>query len=101
MLLGITLLAFSSFAYSNSTLIKERGCLSCHKTEKKFIGPPLKAIAIRYSNENIQYVKKILTERIQNGSKGHWGNLPMPAQVKVTEEEIEKLIMWILKLSVE
>ena len=38
----------------------------------------------------------ILFQSIKNGASGTWGIIPMPAQTNLADDEIERLVTWIL-----
>ena len=78
---------------ANETLAKEKGCLACHKTDAKLIGPSYKDVANKYSVGDANK----LANKIKDGGKGVWGAIPMPPN-KVTEQEAKELATWILKL---
>ncbi|UOF93562.1 MAG: c-type cytochrome [Bordetella sp.] len=82
---------------ANLILAKNKNCMTCHKIDKKYIGPPFNAISARYLNkeENVIY----LMQKIKKGSQGSWGAIPMPAQTNITKEESKELAIWILKFS--
>lgn len=85
--------AASTPAMADEALLKSKGCLACHKTDAKLIGPAYKEVAAKYAASDVDKV----AGSIQNGSKGAWGAVPMPAN-KVTPEEAKKLATWILSL---
>ena len=70
-----------------------KGCLACHKTDAKLIGPSYKEVAAKYSASDVD----MLAEKVQKGGKGVWGAIPMTPN-KVTPEEAKQLVTWILSL---
>ncbi|TWP25185.1 c-type cytochrome [Apibacter muscae] len=74
--------------------IENSDCLSCHKENAKLIGPSFKEIADRYSNKDID----VLTDRIINGGKGNWGDIPMQEHPNLSKEEAKIMIEYILSL---
>ena len=78
---------------ASEALAKEKGCLACHKTDAKLIGPAYKDVANKYT---VGDVDKLAT-KIKDGGKGVWGAIPMPPN-KVTEKEAKELATWILGL---
>jgi cytochrome c len=40
----------------------------------------------------------MLIQSIRNGSVGKWGELPMPAQSKMSDVDLKKLAIWILSI---
>lgn len=77
-------------------LAEKNNCMSCHKVNRKVVGPGLIHIAERYdeSPETINY----LVQSIREGSSGKWGPVPMPKQVQVSPNDARALVRWILSL---
>lgn len=79
------------------SLAQTNNCLSCHRVERKVVGPAFAAIAERFANspDAVDY----LAHSIINGSRGRWGPVPMPKQAHVSESDARILAKWILSLS--
>jgi len=94
----ISTLAFANPAdsqnYIAQELAKKNACLSCHAVNKKIIGPPFSEIAKKYRNNPT--ASTYLISRVRNGGSGVWGVVAMPANRKVDERELEKIIQWVL-----
>jgi cytochrome c len=75
--------------------IRMSNCFNCHNFDSKLIGPSFKEISKRYpaTPSNIGLVVKHTKE----GSKGVWGKVGMPAHPELTKEEIQNMVVWILK----
>lgn len=78
-------------------LAQASNCLSCHKVDRKVVGPAFSAIAERFAGnpEAVDY----LAQSILNGSSGHWGPVPMPRQAHVSPKDARALAQWILSLN--
>ncbi len=76
-------------------LMAKYNCQSCHSTDKALAGPSLREIAKRYASD--PNAPEELEERIVNGTSGAWGPTAMPP-VKVPEEDLKRLVEWILSL---
>ena len=85
--------AVSTPAMASDALAKAKGCLACHKTDAKLVGPSYKEVAAKYSAGDVGK----LADKIQKGGKGVWGAVPMPPN-KVTPEEAKQLATWVLSL---
>ncbi|SEP08429.1 c-type cytochrome [Nitrosovibrio sp. Nv6] len=83
-------------AQANPDLAKKSGCLNCHTVDKKLVGPALKDIAAKYKGD----AKAVdsLAVKVQKGSQGVWGPVPMPPNAKVNEADAKALVQWILTL---
>jgi cytochrome c len=76
------------------TLAKDSGCLSCHAMAEKIVGPAYQAVATKYAQD--KEAVATLVASIQNGSKGKWGRIPMPAHREIPSADLEMLVRWIL-----
>jgi cytochrome c len=75
-------------------LARQHNCLSCHAPNKKLIGPSFKDIATRYRDN--PSAPKYLHSRARNGGSGVWGVVAMPANKKISDADLEKIIHWVL-----
>jgi cytochrome c551/c552 len=72
------------------------GCLACHNTTTRIVGPSYREIAIKYKSDPAAAAK--IDEQIQKGGSGKWGPIIMPPFPQVTRAETRLLIDWILAL---
>lgn len=77
------------------TLMKKSDCFTCHQFKTRLIGPSVKEIAERYSEDREQWPQ--VAQRIRYGSNGIWGDAIMPAHPEVTAESAGKILDWILR----
>lgn len=91
-LLAATGLLAGSAAASDE-LAKAKNCTTCHAIDKKIVGPSYKDVAAKRGTD--KGAEAALAARIKGGSKGEWGNVPMPAN-NVTEAEAATLAKWVL-----
>lgn len=77
-----------------SALARAKGCLACHSVDKKIVGPALKDIAAKYKGDAA--AAKSLAGKVKTGSKGVWGPIPMPPNAALSDDEINKLVGWVL-----
>lgn len=75
-------------------LAKASGCYSCHATAEKVVGPAFSDVAAKYKDE--KDAAAALAQSIQNGSKGKWGRIPMPAHPSLSAADIKTLSTWVL-----
>ena len=87
-------LVAASPAHANLDLAKKNNCLSCHAVDKKMVGPAFIDISKKYAGE--KDAAKMLAARIKGGSKGVWGQIPMPPNANVKDADAEALAKWIL-----
>lgn len=80
-------------------LARENVCLGCHQVDARRVGPPFRAIGERYAGKGEDAANAAyLAQAIQQGSRGKWGALTMPAQPQVDDDEARQLAEWILTL---
>lgn len=82
-------------------LAKQNGCLACHKIETKLVGPAWRDVSNRYKDD--PDAKTRLIAKVKTGGKGNWtkvtGGIPMPPNSpRVSDEDIEKLVTFVLSL---
>ena len=73
-------------AYAQEDLAKASGCLNCHATDTKKVGPSFKDISAKYKGQAGAEAK--LVGELTSG-KGH------PA-VKAKPDDVTKLVKWVL-----
>jgi len=94
--------AISGQASADLALAKKSGCLACHSVEKKVVGPAWKDVAAKYKGD--AGAKAALIAKVKKGGKGNWtkvtGGAPMPPySPRVKDEDIEKLVSFVLGLA--
>lgn len=83
-------------ANADLALATQNNCTACHQLEIKTVGPALKDVAAKYADD--EGAANRLAGKIKNGSSGVWGQIPMPPNVNVSEENAKILAEWILTL---
>src|SRR5512147_3283452 len=84
----------SAPAMADEALAKQKNCLACHATDKKLVGPSYKDVAAKYKGDKDAAAK--LAKKIREGGVGVWGQVPMPANPQVNEQEAASLAKWVL-----
>ncbi len=109
----ISLLAYSlvlsagiALSADMPSLVKSKGCTSCHDVSKSKVGPPFKVIAKEYKGKSDAV--QTLVQSMTGGSVGKWQGLAQKYGISVTafymprqpvsKEEAEKIARWILSL---
>ena len=82
-------------ASADEELAKKSNCLACHKVDAKLVGPSYKEIAAKYSGADAATVD-MLVEKVMKGGVGTWGQIPMPPNPLVKEEDAKTLVEWVL-----
>jgi cytochrome c len=83
-------------ALANEELAKKNACTACHAIDKKLVGPAYKDVAAKYKGDKGAEAK--LIEKVKKGGSGVWGQVPMPPNTNVKDEDVKTLVKWILSL---
>lgn len=92
--LALGLLVSIGQAVADEAAAKANGCMACHALDKKLVGPAYKSIANKYAGDAAAADK--LEKEVRTGSKGVWGPTPMPPQTRISDADLEKVVVWIL-----
>ena len=87
------LFAQNALAADPAKLAQAKGCMACHQTDKKVVGPAYKDVAKKYAGQ--AGAADMLAAKIQKGGSGVWGTVPMPPN-NVTPAEAKELATWVL-----
>ncbi|MDT8363465.1 MAG: c-type cytochrome [Nitrosomonas sp.] len=91
----VALLA-AGVAQASAELAGKNNCTACHQVAIKTVGPALKDVAAKYAG--VDGAADQLASKIKNGSSGVWGNIPMPPNVNVSDDDAKTLAEWVLSL---
>lgn len=78
-------------------LIEAKQCLACHQVDANSVGPSYLNVAMRYRDDPAAL--KNLQKKLSTGGAGAWGEIPMPPQAAVNEQESAEILQAILGLS--
>ena len=81
---------------ASEELAQSSNCLSCHAVDGKLIGPSLVEIAAKYKDQD--GAAEMLADKVKNGGSGVWGQIPMPPNPMVSDDDVTTLVDWILSL---
>ena len=81
---------------SGTAMMQKDGCSACHAVDKKIVGPAYQDVAAKYQNDKDAPAK--LARKVKAGGAGVWGQVPMPPNAAVPDEDIKALVAWILTL---
>lgn len=76
------------------SLVEGADCLSCHKVDAKLVGPSYQEIAAKYTEADVDQ----LAQKIIDGGKGVWGEVPMTPHAGMSKENAQKMVKYILSL---
>ena len=92
----VVLLALSGAASADLALAQKNACMSCHGVDKKIVGPAFKDVGAKYKGDKGAEAR--LFAKVKAGGKGVWGPVPMPPNPQVKDEDLHKIIQWVLSL---
>ena len=97
-LTGLALLAAGAAkaAADKMKLLQTSGCTACNSVDKKVIGPAYKDVAAKYKSDAGAEAK--LAEKVKKGGSGVWGPVPMPPNAAVKDDDIKKMVHYIMGL---
>ena len=72
------------------------GCMACHQIETKVVGPAYKEVAAKYKGDATAV--DTLVAKVKAGGVGTWGQIPMPPNAHVSDENIRVVVEWILSM---
>jgi cytochrome c len=81
---------------AGEALSKSHGCIACHQMDKKVVGPGFKEIAAKYRDK--KGAEAELIKKVKMGGKGVWGDMIMPPNAHVKDDDIKSMVQWILTL---
>ena len=74
----------------------KRGCFNCHDVDQTVRGPAWRDVAARYRDDETAFERLIVT--VRDGGRGNWGDDFMSPNRRVPEEDIKRLVAWLLTL---
>jgi S-disulfanyl-L-cysteine oxidoreductase SoxD len=75
-------------------LAKRHACVACHAMDQKSVGPSVKEIAGKYRLKDGS--EPNLIAKVKAGGAGAWGDIPMPPQAHISDDELKILVHWML-----
>ena len=79
---------------ADEKLAQANGCMTCHQIDKKVLGPSYKDVAAKYRGDKA--AEATLVKKVKDGGKGVWGEMVMPPNAHVKDDDIKVIIKWIL-----
>ncbi len=92
---SIAALSTPAQAVDVQALLNANGCLGCHGLLRAIEGPGYHEVAEQYKGD--PNVRATLAKSIRMGSENKWGDSPMPAFAKLTDEDVKALVEFVLK----
>ena len=89
-------LLVAGYVQASPELSAKNNCVACHQVDAKLVGPSFKEIAAKYADQADE--AGYLAGKIKGGSTGVWGQIPMPPNVNVSDDDAKALAEWIKTL---
>ena len=83
-------------ALANEELAKKSACTACHAIDKKLVGPAYQEVAKKYKGD--KKAEAMLIDKVKKGGVGTWGQVPMPPNANLKDEDAKTLVKWVLSL---
>jgi cytochrome c len=85
------------FSQSITELVNANLCLSCHQVDIASVGPQYLHVALKYRDQPdaLNYLKT----KLKLGGNGVWGEIPMPPQIALKDEDADTILRAILGLA--
>lgn len=90
------LVAGGAAAATPQELLTKSGCMACHQVDKKVVGPSYKDVSKKYKGDAGAAAK--LADKVKKGGSGVWGQVPMPPNAAVKDDDVKAMIQHILTL---
>jgi cytochrome c len=91
---ALAVLLASASAQASPELARKHACMGCHAVDQKVVGPAFAEVGQRYAKTPAAV--ELLSKTIRSGSKGAWGDMPMPPQPQLSAEDAEALARWVM-----
>ena len=85
------------FSQDANALVTANQCLACHQVAHPSVGPRYLDVALKYRDrpDAVEYLKA----KLKTGGGGVWGEIPMPPQAALKDNDADAIIAAILGLS--
>jgi cytochrome c len=80
-----------------NSLVTANQCLACHQVDASSVGPQYLNVALKYRGQE-EALSRLKT-KLKEGGNGVWGEVPMPPQVALKDEDADKILRAILGLA--
>ena len=77
-------------------LVDGHECAGCHQLDMKVVGPAMKQVAAKYRDDKDAMAK--LLKKVKEGGVGVWGEIPMPVNAGITDDELKIVLAWVLAM---
>lgn len=75
-------------------LLDANACSSCHSRTHMVVGPAFDDVAKKYKDDPDAATR--LAKKVRSGGSGVWGQVGMPANTKISDADLARVIDWVL-----
>lgn len=93
-LAALSLAVATAPVLASPELAAKNACTACHAVDKKMVGPAYKEVAAKYKGD--AKAEAMLIDKVKKGGVGNWGQVPMPPNAGVKDEDLKTLVKWVL-----
>lgn len=96
LLLLLPLLSTPAFAEALQAIEigEKNACFACHSVEHQVVGPAYRDVSNRYQGDKEAAAR--LAHKIRTGGTGVWGQVAMPANTAISDQDLNTIVNWIL-----
>lgn len=77
-----------------ASVAEAAGCFGCHAVASRVVGPSYVEVADKYKGQD---AAAKLFAKVRAGGEGVWGEVAMPPQTDIKDEDLKALVAWILE----
>ncbi|RYD42576.1 MAG: hypothetical protein EOP85_11080, partial [Verrucomicrobiaceae bacterium] len=86
-----------TFTTELTNLVTTNQCLACHQVDASSVGPQYVNVALKYRGQDDAFDR--LKAKLKEGGSGVWGEVPMPPQIALKDEDADTIVRAILGLA--
>jgi cytochrome c len=75
-------------------ILDANACSGCHAVDVRVVGPSFGEVSLKYRDQ--PQARNHLLSKIRQGGQGVWGQVPMPPNPGLTDDELQRLVNWLL-----
>jgi len=77
-------------------ILDSNACSGCHALDQRVVGPSFREVSLKYKDN--PEAKNHLMSKIRQGGQGAWGQVPMPPNPGISDQDLSSLVGWVLQL---
>jgi cytochrome c len=77
-------------------ILDGNACSGCHAADTRVVGPSFREVSLKYKDR--PEARGYLMSKIRQGGQGVWGQVPMPPNPGISDDDLSSLVAWVLQL---